>query len=441
MLLRFTRPLAPATTGAWLAATKEGNRLKNRFHARTAFIWLIVVLLVVVGAVLFARSWLGQSSAPGGKKAQNLSQRVPYNILLIGNNARQPQGPLSLGKAGGLADILMVVHIDPKTDKVTLISIPRDLLIAMPGWRVPEPKVKESFFLGLTQSPQRGPQVAMQVVSRFTGLPIHAYVATDFNGFVDAVDAVGCVNIYIPARLYDPLHSKADFTQGWHCLSGPWVLAYIRIRQNAAGNSFRTNDFQRMGAEQQVLLALKDKLLKNPVQAALHLPSLISAWSRDVATNLTHSQLLSLGMTLAHAHLHEVTLGSDADSMALASMPLPGFNAQNAILGAYYDVVDAANVTAALRPYGSKGAWTGLPPFPKPKDTPITLYGSRLTMALLQKAGFPVTYGGASAGTQRLTVVFPNGSPTSGFAVGRALAAGNELVTPGNVAHVTVYAP
>ena len=165
--------------------------MKDRFHARAAFIWLLVVLLVVVGAVAFARNWLGQSSAVGGKQAQNLSQRTPYNILLIGNNARQPQGPLSLGKSGGLADILMVVHIDPKTDKVTLISIPRDLLIAMPGWRVPEPKVKESFFLGLTQSPQRGPQVAMQVASRFTGLPIHAYIATDFNGFVDAVDAVG----------------------------------------------------------------------------------------------------------------------------------------------------------------------------------------------------------------------------------------------------------
>ena len=416
--------------------------MRNRFHVRTKFVWLLVIVLVLVGAFAFARSWMGQSSAPGGAPpAASFTQNVPYNILLIGNNARQAQGPLSLGTSGGEADILMVVHINPKTKDVTLISIPRDLLIALPGWRVVEPKVKESFFLGLTQSPQRGPQVAMQVVSRFTGMPIHAYIATDFQGFVDAVNAVDCVNIYIPARLYDPLHSKADFQPGWHCLSGPWALAYIRIRQNAAGNSFRTNDFQRMGAEQQVLVALKDKLLKNPVQAALHIPSLISAWSKDVATNLTHGQLLALGMTLAHAHLSKVTLGSDADSMALASMPLPGVNQENAIEGAYYDVLDAANVTAALKPYGSTGAWTGLPPFPQPKDVPITLYGSQYTMALLQKAGFPVTYGGSSAGTSRLTVVFPSGSPTSCFVVGRALGAGNELVKPGNVAEVTVYAP
>ncbi|MDA8346685.1 MAG: LCP family protein [Thermaerobacter sp.] len=414
--------------------------MKRKFRVRAKFVWLLVIVLVLVGGFAFARSWLGQSSAPG-PSATHFSQHVPYNILLIGNNARAAAGPLSLGTSGGQADILMVVHIDPTTHKVTLISVPRDLLIALPQWRDPIPKIKESFFLGLQESPQRGPQLAMQVVSHFTGMPIHAYIVTDFQGFVDAINAVGCINVYIPAKLYDPLHSKADFQKGWHCLSGTWALAYIRIRQNAAGNSFRTNDFQRMGAEQQVLLALKDKLLKDPVQAALHLPSLIAAWSKDVATNLTHSQLLALGMSLAHAHLQKVTLGSIADSMQLGAMPLQGINVENAIEGAYYDVLDTANVTRALKPYGSKGAWTGLPPFPSPTDVPVTLYGSQYVMAELQKAGFTVTYGGSSAGTTQTTVVFPNGSPTAGFVVGRALGQSNELVKPGSVAQVTVYAP
>jgi LCP family protein required for cell wall assembly len=411
--------------------------LKRRFRVRAKFVWLLVIVLVVIGGGAFAASWFTQSSVRGGK-APNIAQNVPYNILLIGNNARQAQGPLSLGTSGGEADILMVVHIDPQKHTVTLISIPRDLLIALPQWRDTIPKIKESFFLGLTVSPQRGPELAMQVVSHFTGMPIHAYVATDFQGFQDAVDAVGCVNIYIPARLYDPLHSKADFTKGWHCLSGPWALAYIRIRQNAAGNSFRTNDFQRMGAEQQVLLALKDKLLKNKVEAALHLPALISAWSKDVATNLTPQQLLSLGMTVSHARLQKVTLGGIADSMQLGPMPLPGINAENAIDGAYYDVLDVANVTKALKPYGSKGAWTGLPPFPSPKNVPVVVYGSQYIMAELQKAGFPATYGGPYAGTG-ITIDFPSGQVTSGMIVARTLGTANELVQPGNVTQVTVY--
>ncbi len=123
------------------------------------------------------------------------------------------------------------------------------------------PKIKETLFLGLTEGPAQGPELAMQVVSHFTGLLVNAYIATDFQGFIDAVDAVGCVNIDIPARIYDPLHSKADFEPGVHCLSGPWVLAFIRVRQNTA-NSYRTTDFQRMDAESQVLCALKGKLLK-----------------------------------------------------------------------------------------------------------------------------------------------------------------------------------
>jgi LCP family protein required for cell wall assembly len=334
----------------------------------------------------------------------------------------------------------MLVHIDPQKHKVTLISIPRDLLIALPQWRDPVPKIKETLFLGLGEGPAQGPELAMQVVSHFTGMPVKAYVATDFQGFIDAVDAVGCVNIDIPYAIYDPLHSGADFQPGVHCLSGPWVLAFIRVRQNTV-NSYRTTDFQRMGAEAQVLFALKDKLLHNPVQAALHLPALVSTWRKDVATNLSNSQLLSLGLTLAHSHVQHITLGSIGDSMDLASMPLPGINVENQIAGAYYDVLNPLDVTKVLKPYGSTGAWTGLPPFPAPKDVPVAVEGSAAYVALLQKAGFPVTQTSTTSPSSRLTVVFPNGQPAAGFAVARALAAANEFVTPGPVSEVTVYAP
>ena len=410
-----------------------------RRRLRPRFIWLVVIVLVLIGAGAYLASWLGSSSSPGGSVAP-VSTKVPYNILLIGNNARQAAGPLSLGTSGGQADILMLVHIDPQKHKVTLISIPRDLLIALPQWRDTVPKIKETLFLGLGVSPAQGPELAMRVVSHFTGMPVKAYVATDFQGFIDAVDAVGCVDIYIPYKIYDPIHSKAVFEPGTHCLSGPWVLAFIRVRQNTA-NSYRTTDFQRMDAEAQVLFALKDKLLHNPVEAALHLPALVATWRKDVATNLSNSQLLSLGLTLAHSHVQHITLGTIGDSMDLASMPLPGINVENQIAGAYYDVLNAADVTKVLRPYGSTGAWTGLPPFPKPKDVPVVVDGSSYTLALLQKKGFPATQGAATSPSSRLTVVFPNGQPAAGFAVARALAAANEFVTPGPVSEVTVYAP
>ena len=409
-----------------------------RKRLRPRFIWLVVIVLVLIGLAAYMWSWFSSASSPG--RVASVSTSAPYNILLIGNNARKATGPLSLGTSGGQADILMLAHVDPVKHKVTLISIPRDLLIALPQWRDLVPKIKETLFLGLQKGPAQGPELAMQVVGHFTGMPVKAYIATDFNGFIDAVDAVGCVNIDIPYPIYDPLHSKAVFQPGVHCLSGPWVLAFIRVRQNTL-NSYRTTDFQRMDAEAQVLFALKEKLLHNPVQAALHLPALVAAWRKDVATNLTNSQLLSLGLTLAHSRVQHITLGSNGDSMDLASMPLPGINVENQIASAYYDVLDAAKVTQVLKPYGSTGAWTGLPAFPKPKDVPVVVEGSTYTAATLRAKGFQVTQGSTTSPSQRLTVVFPTGQAPAGFSVARALAAGNEYVTPGPVSEVTVYAP
>lgn len=68
-----------------------------------------------------------------------------------------------------------------------------------------------------------------------------AYTQT-FKSEVNSKRRPICVNIDIPYAIYDPIHSKADFQPGVHCLSGPWVLAFVRVRQNTA-NSDRTTDF------------------------------------------------------------------------------------------------------------------------------------------------------------------------------------------------------
>ncbi len=160
-----------------------------------------------------------------------------------------------------------------------------------------------------------------------------------------------------------------------------------------------------------------------------------------MATNLSNSQLLSLGLILVHSRVRHITLGKAGDSMDLAPMPFPGIDAENRIDGAYYDVLNTASVTDVLKPYGSTGAWTGLPPFPSPKSVPIAVEGSSAYVSLLEQAGFPATRTADANPSLRLTVVFPNGQPVDGLVVARALGVGNELVTPGAVSEVTVYAP
>lgn len=352
---------------------------------------------------------------------------VPQNILLIGNNARDAKSPLSLGTAAGQADILMVAHLDESG--VTLISIPRDALIAMPNWRVPIPKIKTAFTIGLQESPAKGPGYAMSYASKLTGLPIQQYVATNFNGFIDAVDAVGGLPITIPARIYDPLYSGANLYPGPQTLTGKQALAFVRVRQNQAKNSYRVNDYERQQAEMTVLATLKHKLLDSATNP-LKVVKLVNVWQRDVATNLANGDLVSLAMRVTGSPVKSIVLGDEGDSMNLASVPLPGVNFQNRLTGAYYDVLDPEEISRTLAPFGARKPQLGLPPLPKPQAVPVVVYGGSRIVNRLKSFGYPVTQAG-SAFTSRPSVYYPPGHMTWGWAVARSLSASNTWVAVG----------
>ena len=414
---------------------------------RRGKVLLFVAGIVVVGYATISmaktsmfKSAIEQVSTSIGR--QIVSDPGPTNLLLIGNNARDAKGPLSLGTAGGQADIMIVVHIDPKEHVLSLISIPRDTLFAMPNWNEPIPKIKTMFTLGLQQSPQDGPKLAMEAVSKFTGLPIQHYIVTDFQGFSDAINAVGGIQINVKQRLYDPEHSGADLNPGLQTLNGAQALAFIRIRQNAAGNDYRINDFQRQQAEMEMLDALKQKLL-TPSTDIGRITQLADTWKKDVATDLPTQEMIGLGLESVGAKINRVTLGSVADSMDLADAPLQGVNTSNYLTGAYYDVLDTGQVAATLRPYGSTGSSTGLPPIPSTGDVPVTVYGSSVVAENLRHAGYTVTWAGPEATGSQVQVYYPPGKMPWGWVVARTLGTANEFVMPSthDLASVVVYAP
>jgi LCP family protein required for cell wall assembly len=363
----------------------------------------------------------------------------PVNILLIGNNARNPRTPVDIGTGGGgQADMIMLVHVDPRRHRVTVVSVPRDLLFAMPQYDVPIPKIKTLFFIGAEMRPNQAAELTVQGVERFTGLPVDGWVVTDFQGFVDAINAVGGVRVDIPARIYEPRHSGANFYPGWQTLNGEEALAFVRVRQNtlsAAGN----NDFAREEDQMAVLLALKSKLLDPRVDLA-HLAALIRTWRHDVVTNLSDADLLRLALAVRHATVTRIALAGPGDSLDIASARLPGINRRGELEGAYYDVVDPAALTRLLRPLGSKGVWTGVD-LPSPQSVPVRVLGAAAWAAKLRSAGFPVTAVGTAPST-RPVVLYPPGHLTWGLAVGRALGAGDTWVAPGSQADaVVVEAP
>ncbi len=398
----------------------------------------IVCAIVVLSAVVVMLALKPGRQYAGGVAARLTMGDHPTNVLLIANNARDvaADDPLGLGSAAGQADVILLARFDPAAQTIYAITIPRDALIAQPDWHDSVPKIKTMFFMGDEETPPQGPKYLAKAVSNLTGLHVDGYIAVNFTGFVKAVDLVGGLTIDVKDRVYDPQNSHADFQPGIQHVDGAQALAFIRVRQNEAGNSYRVNDYQRMQAEVQVLGLLRNKLL-DPMHVATLVPTFVDRMKKDVATDLPQDRLIRLGIAMSGAPVYQVPLGSIADSMVLAGADVTGVNKQGHIDAAAYDVVDTTQVQRQLAQFGSKSSSTGLPQPPRPETVHIELYGSAHMALHLQHLGFRhlVRLGGATGENE---VIYPAAVPSAGWLVARAVGTGNVYVTPGDVTAVIV---
>jgi LCP family protein required for cell wall assembly len=404
---------------------------------RAAFAAGVCVVAVLIALALFA-------TQPGRQLTGGVAARVtmgskPVNILVIANNARgvAANDPLGLGTAAGQADVIILARLDPGAHAIYAITIPRDALVAQPHWHNTVPKIKTLFFMGDQETPPRGPEYLAKAVSALTGLPVDGYVAANFAGFKQAVDLVDGLTVNVKARIYDPEHSGANFQPGVQHMNGGQALQFIRVRQNQAGNAYRTDDFQRMQAEVEVLGLLRNKLL-DPAKATTLIPRFIGSMKGDIATNLSQDRLTRIGIAMAGAPVFQVPLGSIADSMVLAPAKIPGIDADGEIDEADYAVLDPAEVQQHLAAFGSRSSSTGLEALPLPASLRIELHGGTHLALHLQHKGFShVRVVGGPTGANR--VVYPAGHPAWGWQVARAIGNGDSYVVPGDVPSVVVY--
>jgi LCP family protein required for cell wall assembly len=408
----------------------------------TRYRWIVISLLaalaiVTIVALMTASKWSRHYATVVSVVTARVAGVRPVNILLIANNARDvaASNPLGLGSAAGQADVILLAHFDPATNTVSAITVPRDTLVAQPHWHNTVPKIKTLFFMGDQETPPRGPEYLAKAVAKLTGLPVDGYIVSNFASFKETVDVVGGLTIDVKQRIYDPQDSHADFQPGVQHMNGSEVLAFVRVRQNHAGNSYRVNDFQRMQAEVQVLGLLRDRIL-DPRTVARLLPPLMSRMSHDLATNLPKDRLVRIGIAMAGARVYQVPLGTIADSMQLASANIAGINADGRIDSADYDVLDASDVKSRLAEFGSRSSTTGLP-LPRPGAIPIELYCSAHTALHFEHLGFRRAKRRGDA-TGENTVIYPAAFPSWGWQAARGLGTGSVLVEPGDVVDVVV---
>jgi polyisoprenyl-teichoic acid--peptidoglycan teichoic acid transferase len=185
------------------------------------------------------------------------------NILLMGIGGSGHDG-------GNLTDTIIVVSYKPSTNEASMMSIPRDLIVPIPGygWR----KINNLYSLAEYNDPGTGGDYSKQIISQIFGVQIPYFVRVDFKGFQEILDLVGGVDVDVPTTLSDyqyPIAGREDYPedqryehllieQGEQHFDGKTALKYVRSRHALGGEG---SDFARAARQQLVIDALMDKML------------------------------------------------------------------------------------------------------------------------------------------------------------------------------------
>ncbi len=214
------------------------------------------------------------------------------NILAIGSDTR------ATGYLYGLADVTRLVRIDFITPRVTVLEFPRDIWVEIPGisdhYGTTHGKINQAYLygnpgMGYYDGPGQGPGLLARTLEYNFGAHPERYLAVNMQTFVEAIDVIGGLDVYLP---YTVDGRKADqakrqdlyFAPGPHHLNGEQALMLARIREHGT--------FGRADQQNRVLCAVREALL-NPYNLP-KLPEIIETFDNAVQTDLSPQEISQL---------------------------------------------------------------------------------------------------------------------------------------------------
>ncbi|HPS70336.1 MAG TPA: LCP family protein [Candidatus Cryosericum sp.] len=220
------------------------------------------------------------------------------NILVLGSDARTKDDP-------GRSDSIILVGLDTVAHTITLMSIPRDTRVTIPGHGVGKINATTNRDV---YADGGIPLLKKTIQGLIPGITVDYYVRTNFAGFVKIIDAVGGVTIDVEERmLYRTSDTTIDLQPGLQHLNGTKALEYMRFRDDGVG------DFGSWGGEEHGRVARQKKLLKaviaqtTDLRNAWRLPKLVAAVGDAVTTDLPTTQMVQLGLAFKDATDKDVT--------------------------------------------------------------------------------------------------------------------------------------
>jgi LCP family protein required for cell wall assembly len=372
-------------------------RTDHRLLVRAAVCGVLIVFLTagttVAAALLQVRDVVdivkhGEPAIPHVSSVlDTVAADKPQTLLLLGSDHRYGTGANAAN-----SDTILLVRLNPDAPATTVLSIPRDLQVDIPGYGVN--KINAAFGLG-------GPVLTARTVRQLLHIKINHVFVTTFTAFSRAVDFIGCVYTDVDHRYYVPPnagYSKIDLQPGYQRLCGTQALSFVRFRH-------ADNDIVRNARQQAFLRAAAQQVrVSGLITRAKKLVRLLADYTQtDVRSSTAVLRLLKLGVLSAGHPVTQVPFPAILPSSPTDPYVHVDPGPLDAAVGRFMNPTVRHPPSSASQPAGG-GSGSGsakhahaapLTPAPDPRGAAQTLSG---------QAGFRVP---------RLTRLIPGSSPAS----------------------------
>jgi LCP family protein required for cell wall assembly len=317
-------PPAPLTE-----VTRYGPRTRSPLRKVGRFFgWLVVLLFVLGGGA--AGGWLlylneefagTRAHSPQARAAEAILDEVPPAdepavALVIGYDSRRGADKGNPARS----DTLILVRADPRLKTISLLSLPRDLVVDLPacgGLPARQDRINSVF----TECGMKG---TVEAVRSFTDVPINYMIAVDFVGFMDIVDALGGVYLDVDRRYFNDnaglgpgeTYARIDLRSGYQRLHGRDALGFVRYRHT-------DSDLYRNARQQEFVKAFKQQV--SSLWSVTKLRGIVHAVTENVEVGVGGGGTLDFQTMLSYARLaydvpagniHQVRLGPLAENSA-----------------------------------------------------------------------------------------------------------------------------
>lgn len=288
---------------------------------------LLAKISIAVGGLillsgLFMMFRIGSATYDFVKNPEELLKQIPKlvgsplekdkgrtNILLMG------AGDMSYDEGSELTDTIMLVSLNHEDGSISMVSVPRDLGVEIPGYGVS--RVNVLYKLAKNRLGENNAfELIVPTIEQVTCQPIHYYVKVDFIGFKKIINALGGVTVDVERTFTDYQFPNSNFgymtvsfEQGAQWMDGDRALQYVRSRH---GNNEEGSDFARAARQQRLVAALKDKLLSvDLINDEKRMIEIIDAVNTHYETNLILKEMISLaafGKDISSEKIHQMVL-------------------------------------------------------------------------------------------------------------------------------------